>query len=62
MHIGFHPREGLVLSTISYNDTEAPGASAAAPKERPLFYRISLAEMVVPYAEPGYPHYKKFAL
>ena len=61
MHVGFHPREGLVLSTISYNDTEALGASAANPKERPLFYRLSLAEMVVPYAEPGFPHYKKFA-
>ncbi|PWN42404.1 hypothetical protein IE81DRAFT_341451 [Ceraceosorus guamensis] len=61
MHVGFHPREGLVLSTISYGDTEAPGASASSPKERPLFYRLSLAEMVVPYAEPAHPHYRKFA-
>jgi len=61
LHVGFHPREGIVLSTISYNDPDAPGASYAAPKERPLFYRLSLAEMVVPYGDPGYPHYRKFA-
>ena len=61
MHVAFHPREGLVLSAISYKDDEAPGASKAAPKERPLFYRLSLAEMVVPYAEPAHPHYRKFA-
>ncbi|KAK0541491.1 peroxisomal copper amine oxidase [Tilletia horrida] len=61
LHVGFHPREGIVLSTISYSDPDAPGASYAAPKERPLFYRLSLAEMVVPYADPGNPHYRKFA-
>lgn len=61
LHVGFHPREGIVLSTISYADTDAPGASAAAPQERPLFYRLSLAEMVVPYGAPEHPHYRKFA-
>ncbi|CAO1615752.1 unnamed protein product [Sympodiomycopsis kandeliae] len=60
-HVAFHPREGIVLSTVSYADDEALGASKAQPKERPLFYRLSLAEMVVPYGEPTYPHYKKFA-
>ncbi|KAE8268497.1 hypothetical protein A4X09_0g3851 [Tilletia walkeri] len=61
LHVGFHPREGIVLSTISYQDPDAPGASYAAPKERPLFYRLSLAEMVVPYGDPASPHYRKFA-
>lgn len=61
VHVGFHPREGIVLSTISYKDSEAPGASLKDPEERPLFYRASLAEMVVPYSHPDYPWYKKFA-
>lgn len=61
VHVGFHPREGIVLSTISYKDADRPGASLAKPEERPLFYRMSLAEMVVPYAEPAFPHYRKFA-
>ncbi|KDN44702.1 hypothetical protein K437DRAFT_256938 [Tilletiaria anomala UBC 951] len=55
LHVGFHPREGLVLSTISYRDTDDGDA------ERPLFYRISISEMVVPYGQPDFPHYKKFA-
>lgn len=61
VHVGFHPREGIVLSTVSYKDDDLPGASKVNPTERPLFYRMSLAEMVVPYAEVAYPHYKKFA-
>ena len=28
---------------------------------RPIFYRLSLAEMVVPYAAPEHPHARKFA-
>jgi primary-amine oxidase len=61
MHVAFHPREGIVLSAISYKDDDVPGATKATPQERPLFYRLSLAEMVVPYAEPAHPHYRKFA-
>lgn len=61
LHVAFHPREGIVLSAISYKDDEAPGASKANPTERSLFWRVSMAEMVVPYAHPDYPHYKKFA-
>ena len=37
VHVGFSYREGLVLSNITYND-DANG-------ERPLFYRLSVAEM-----------------
>lgn len=51
-HIGFHPRDGLVISTVTYNDDG---------EVRPLFYRMSIAEMVVPYAETMFPHPRKFA-
>ncbi|WP_071188078.1 primary-amine oxidase [Trichormus sp. NMC-1] len=37
-----HPREGLVLYQASYNDGE---------KNRPVLYRASLSEMVVPYGD-----------
>lgn len=38
-----HPREGLVLHTVSYDDEG---------KTRPILYRASLSEMVVPYGDP----------
>lgn len=38
-HIGFNYREGIVLSNITFNDKGTV---------RPIFYRLSLAEMVVP--------------
>jgi primary-amine oxidase len=38
-----HPREGLVLHTVGYDD---------AGKTRPILYRASLSEMVVPYGDP----------
>ncbi len=38
--IGFDPREGLVLLQLAMND-------------RPFVYRASVAEMVVPYGDPG---------
>ncbi|KDQ52495.1 hypothetical protein JAAARDRAFT_198143 [Jaapia argillacea MUCL 33604] len=52
MHIAFHHREGIALSTITYNDHG---------EIRPIFYRLSLVEMVVPYGAPEYPHPRKFA-
>jgi primary-amine oxidase len=39
-HIGFNYREGIVLNNITYTE---PNGSV-----RPIFYRLSLAEMVVP--------------
>lgn len=51
-HIGYHPRDGLVISTVTYNDEGTI---------RPLFYRLSVAEMVVPYADTAFPHPRKFA-
>ena len=42
--IGFTPREGLVLHTVSYEDGE---------RERPVLHRASIAEMVDPLRRPG---------
>ncbi|MFC4779418.1 primary-amine oxidase [Paenibacillus sp. GCM10023252] len=42
--IGFNSREGLVLHTVSYEDEG---------RQRPILYRASLSEMVVPYGDPG---------
>jgi primary-amine oxidase len=50
--IGFNTREGLVLHTVNYNDQG---------RLRPILYRASIAEMVVPYGDPGVSHYRKTA-
>lgn len=50
MHVAFSGREGIAISTVTYNDNG---------KVRPLFYRLSLVEMVVPYAAPEFPHPRK---
>lgn len=52
MHVAFSHREGIALSTITYNDHG---------EVRPIMYRLSLAEMVVPYGAPEHPHPRKFA-
>ncbi|WVQ68310.1 uncharacterized protein L199_006517 [Kwoniella botswanensis] len=53
VHIGFEFREGLVLSNITYDD--------GVKGTRPVFYRLSVAEMVVPYAKTIFPHHRKQA-
>lgn len=40
-----HPREGLVLYLVSYEDP--------AGKQQPILYRASFSEMAVPYGEPS---------
>ncbi|KAJ9642981.1 peroxisomal copper amine oxidase [Coniosporium tulheliwenetii] len=52
VHVGFNYREGIVLSNITFNDKG---------NERPVFWRMSLAEMVVPYGNPEHPHHRKHA-
>ena len=52
LRIGFTPREGLVLYTVGYED---------GGRVRPILYRASLAEMVVPYGDPGPTHWRKNA-
>ncbi|HEY2674170.1 MAG TPA: primary-amine oxidase [Rugosimonospora sp.] len=43
LRIGFDAREGLSLHQVSYDD---------AGRRRPVLYRASVAEMVVPYGDP----------
>ena len=50
--VGFTPREGLVLHTISYQDGE---------RQRPILHRASVCEMVVPYGDPSEGSYRKNA-
>ncbi|MCJ1400142.1 hypothetical protein MMC11_003346 [Xylographa trunciseda] len=52
IHVGFNYREGIVLNNITYTDKG---------NERGVFYRLSLAEMVVPYGNPEHPHHRKHA-
>ena len=50
--IGFTPREGLVLHTVSYEDKG---------KVRPVLYRASVSDMVVPYGDPSEASFRKNA-
>ncbi|KAI9274189.1 copper amine oxidase [Sporodiniella umbellata] len=52
MHISMNHREGLVIHNVSYQD---------GIEKRPLFYRISLSEMFIPYADPVFPYNRKQA-
>jgi primary-amine oxidase len=52
VHIGFTPREGLVLNQLGYHD---------GGRLRPVLYRASLSEMVVPYGDPSPTHFFKNA-
>ncbi|OMP85109.1 Copper amine oxidase 1 [Diplodia seriata] len=46
--VGFNQREGMVLYDVRYDN-------------RSLFYRISLSDMNIPYADPRHPYHKKSA-
>ncbi len=48
LQVGFDAREGLVLRDVRYRDGD---------EERPVLYRASIAEMVVPYADPTSTRY-----
>lgn len=54
MHVGFNYREGIVISDVRIDDPYEN-------RERTLFNRISVVEMVVPYGNPDPPHHKKHA-
>ena len=47
--VGFTPREGMILHKINYRDGNT---------DRPIIYRASLAELVVPYAETDNDHFR----
>ncbi|TID22218.1 TynA Cu2+-containing amine oxidase [Venturia nashicola] len=48
MRVGFNHREGMVLHDVRYEN-------------RSLFYRLSLSDMNIPYADPRHPVHKKAA-
>ena len=52
LRVGMDPLEGLVLWTVGYED---------AGRVRPILYRASVSEMVVPYGHPGPMHAWKSA-
>jgi primary-amine oxidase len=52
LRIGFNYREGLTLHNVRYQD---------AGRERPIAGRLSFAEMVVPYRDPGVDHFRRTA-
>jgi primary-amine oxidase len=49
-HLGFTHREGLVLYQVCYED---------GGRRRPILYRMSVAEMIVPYGDPSALHYRR---
>ena len=49
VRVGFDPREGLTLHQLSVADVTGPDPEA----RRDVVYRASIAEMVVPYADPS---------
>lgn len=52
MRVSINPIEGLVLHDVRYRDGD---------RDRPILYRASLSEMVVPYGDPNPLHYWKHA-
>jgi primary-amine oxidase len=52
LRIGFNYREGLTLHNVRYQD---------AGRERQIAGRLSFAEMVVPYRDPGVDHFRRTA-
>ncbi len=52
LRVGMDPLEGLILSTIGYED---------GGRVRPLVYRAAVSEMVVPYGHPSPMHSWKSA-
>jgi primary-amine oxidase len=47
LHVGFTPREGLVLSRVTYDD---------GGRRRSIMHRAAISEMVVPYGDPNPTH------
>ncbi len=52
LRLGFNHREGMTLHTVSYRDGE---------RDRPIAYRMSFAEMMVPYRDSSVDHYRRTA-
>jgi primary-amine oxidase len=52
MRLGFNYREGPVIYQVAYDDQGV---------RRDIAYRMSFAEMVVPYRDPTFDHYRRTA-
>ena len=52
MRVGFNYREGPVIYQVAYDDHG---------ERRDIAYRMSFAEMVVPYRDPTFEHYRRTA-
>jgi primary-amine oxidase len=52
MRLGFNYREGPVIYQVSYDDHGS---------QREIAYRLSFAEMVVPYRDASFDHYRRTA-
>jgi primary-amine oxidase len=52
MRLGFNYREGPVIYQVAFDDQGT---------RRDVAYRMSFAEMVVPYRDPGFDHYRRTA-
>jgi primary-amine oxidase len=52
MRLGFNYREGPVIYQVTYDD---------AGTVRDVAYRMSFAEMIVPYRDPTFDHYRRTA-
>jgi primary-amine oxidase len=48
LKVGFNQREGMVLYDVHYDN-------------KPLFYRLSLSDMCIPYGDPRHPFHRKAA-
>jgi primary-amine oxidase len=48
MRVSMHPRTGLVLHTVGYEDNG---------EVRPVLYRAGLSEVVIPYGDPAQAHF-----
>ncbi|KAK3386275.1 copper amine oxidase [Sordaria brevicollis] len=46
--VGFNQREGMVVYDVHYDN-------------KPLFYRLSLSDMAIPYSDPRHPFHRKAA-
>jgi primary-amine oxidase len=58
MRLGFNFREGPVIYQVAFDD---PNSTDPAGTKRDVAYRMSFAEMVVPYRDPGFDHYRRTA-
>jgi primary-amine oxidase len=52
LRLGFNYREGPVIYQVAYDDRGV---------RRDIAYRMSFAEMIVPYRDPGFDHYRRTA-